>query len=297
MDNDLYAYSPLPERPALRWPHDARVAFYVGLNIEHFHIDAPSTSIETVTTGLTPDPMNYGWRDYGVRVGIWRIMDLLDEVGMRASVLLNSEVCDRYPQIVEAGVARGWTWLAHGRTNSELHTGYDEDTERQLLTAMVTRLEQATGRRPRGWLGPALTETFNTARLLRELGLTYVLDWCCDEQPFDLRVDGMISVPYSIEVNDITAFLGRGLTPADWVEMVLDQLEVLLRDGEQSGRVLALPLHPFLVGQPFRFKHLARLVHEIVATEGVWATTSDEIAEHFLGTATTNTTGGTVDAR
>lgn len=282
MDNELYAYSPLPERSPLRWPDGARVAFFVGLNIEHFRIDRRSTSIEHVTAGLTPDPMNYGWRDYGVRVGIWRVMDLLDEVGIRPSVLLNSDVCDRYPQIIRAGVERDWVWCAHGSTNSELHSGYDEETERQLLADMIGQVEQATGRRPRGWLGPALTETFNTPRLLRELGLDYVLDWCCDEQPFDLEVEGMISVPYSIELNDITAFVGRGLGPGEWVQMVLDQLEGLLADGEQTGRVLALPLHPFLVGQPFRAKYLRSLLREIVATEGVWVTTSDGIADHYL---------------
>lgn len=288
MDNQLYTYSPIVDRAPLRWPGDAKVAFYVGLNIEHFHVDARSTSIENVTAGLTPDPMNYGWRDYGVRVGIWRVMQALDEIGMRASVLLNSEVCDRYPQIVEAGLERDWCWLAHGSTNSQLHTGFaDQDVEREALAAMVTRIEQATGQRPNGWLGPALTETFDTPRLLRELGLTYLLDWCCDDQPFGLELEGMISVPYSIEINDITAFLGHGMDPASWEHMVLDQLEQLCADGASTGRVMALPLHPFLVGQPFRFKHFSRLLRRIAATEGVWLTTSDDIAAHYIKTAAT----------
>ncbi len=122
MDNTLYRYSPIVDRPRLRWPDGARVAFYVGLNVEHFEIDKPSTSIWSGTSHLQPDPLNYGWRDYGARVGFWRLTETLDQFGVRASVLLNSDVPERYPQIIEAGRKRGWAWLAHGRSNSTLRT-------------------------------------------------------------------------------------------------------------------------------------------------------------------------------
>jgi len=122
MDQDLYGYSPITAREPIDWPGDARVAFYVGLNIEHFHVDSPSTSIWEGTASLVPDPLNYGWRDYGPRVAIWRLIESLDRHGVRASALLNSEAAQRYPQIVEAGRAREWTWLAHGKTNSTLQT-------------------------------------------------------------------------------------------------------------------------------------------------------------------------------
>src|SRR5262245_33522190 len=118
MDNKLYDYSPIVGRPKLAWPNGARLAFYIGLNIEHFEVDKPATSIFGATSSFVPDPLNYGWRDYGVRVGIWRMIDALDKHGMRASVLLNADVCEHYPQIIEAGRKRNWAWLAHGKNNS-----------------------------------------------------------------------------------------------------------------------------------------------------------------------------------
>ena len=131
MDIELYDYSPIVERDPIAWPNGARVAFYVGLNVEHFHVDGPSTSLWQATASLVPDPLNYGWRDCGsYRVAIWRLIESLDRHGIRASVLLNSEVCDRYPQIIEAGRARNWAWLAHGKTNSELMNGMSLDQER-----------------------------------------------------------------------------------------------------------------------------------------------------------------------
>ena len=283
MNQQLYPYSAIVDRPPLRWPGGRPLAFYLGLNIEHFHVDRPATSTSAATVGLVPDPMNYGWRDYGVRVGIWRLIDLLDRLQMPASVLLNSEVCREYPQIVEAGVDRGWAWLGHGQTNSTFQANMEVDDERTYLREMHEAISAATGTSPTGWLGPALTETFNTPRLLAELGYTYVLDWCADDQPFALNVPGMISVPYSVEVNDITLFVGRNLAGDDYVRMVLDTLEQLLEDSrEDAGRVLALPIHPFVVNQPLRHKYLVRVLTEIAARDDVWVTTSDAIAAHYL---------------
>jgi len=196
MENELYGYSPIVERAPIHWPGGARVAFYVGLNVEHFQLDGPSTSLIEATASLVPDALNYGWRDYGARVGIWRLMESLDRHGIRASALLNSDVCERYPQIIEAGRRRDWAWLAHGRTNSALHAGMTEAEERAVLADIVTTIETATGQRPHGWMGPALTETFRTPALLAELGLSYVLDWTNDDQPYRLNVPGMFSVPY-----------------------------------------------------------------------------------------------------
>jgi peptidoglycan/xylan/chitin deacetylase (PgdA/CDA1 family) len=282
MDVDLYDYTPIVARDRIQWPDGARVAFYVAVNIEHFYVDMPSTSIWEGTASLVPDPLNYGWRDYGARVGIWRLIDALDRHQVRASALLNSDVVDRYPQIIEAGRARHWAWLAHGRTNSVLHNGLSMDEERLVLSEMVTALTRATERSPRGWLGPGLSETPNTPRLLAELGFTYLLDWTNDDQPYALNVPGLISVPYSVEVNDIGMFLSNGLTGPEALQMMKDQFDQLYADSAESGRVMALALHPFVIGQPFRLKYLEQALAYITEREGVWVTTSDEIAEHFL---------------
>ncbi|MGW5194948.1 polysaccharide deacetylase family protein [Kribbella sp. NPDC004138] len=276
--DSLYDYSPLPSRPRLTWPDGKRVAFYVGLNIEHFLPGKPSTSIWPLD--LDPDPLNHGWREYGARVGIWRTIDILDRYGVRASALLNSDVAEHTPQIVKAGVERDWAWLAHGRTNSVLHTGYEPEEERRVLTEITDTIETATGQRPKGWMGPALTETHNTPQLLSELGYQYVLDWTNDDQPYRLNVPGMLSVPYTVELNDLGLFL-RGLSGPDFLQMVKDQYDVLRDDSADTGRVMALALHPFVIGQPFRAKYLDLALRYIAAQPDVWMTTSDEIAAHY----------------
>ncbi|MET0283434.1 MAG: polysaccharide deacetylase family protein [Polyangiales bacterium] len=283
MDNTLYRYAPIVERPPLQWPNGARLAFYVGLNIEHFEVDKPSSSLVPDTNMLVPDALNHGWRDYGTRVGIWRVIDALDRHGLRASALLNSDAARHYPQIVQAGLERDWAWLAHGKTNSLMHANLDVDSERAQLRAIITTLRDATQREIHGWMGPGLSETFDTPRLLRELGLSYVLDWCADDQPFPLAVDGMLSVPYSVELNDYILFLKHGASGADFERAVIDQFDQLYEEG---GRVMALALHPFLIGQPFRIKSLERALAHITRHRDVWLTTSDEIAAYYTRAAT-----------
>jgi peptidoglycan/xylan/chitin deacetylase (PgdA/CDA1 family) len=197
-------------------------------------------------------------------------------------VLLNSDVCQHYPQIIQAGRERQWAWLAHGKTNSILQADMMPADERVFLKAVVETIAKAVGRRPQGWMGPGLTETFETPTILKELGLSYVLDWCADDQPFALSVPGLISVPYAIELNDINLFVAKSLTGADFYRAVVDQFDQLYEDSAQSGRVMALALHPFVIGQPFRHKYLAKALAYIVSREGVWLTTSDEIAAHYL---------------
>ncbi|QWF77280.1 polysaccharide deacetylase family protein [Amycolatopsis sp. CA-230715] len=283
MENELFDYSPITERPTITWPGGARVAAYIGLNVEHFLVDRPSTSIWPGSAALVPDALNYGWRDYGARVGIWRTIQSLDRHGIRASALVNSAVAEHYPQIITAGVARDWAWLAHGRTNSILHTGMTRDEERVFLTDIVDTITTATDRRPQGWMGPGLTETFNTPALLAELGLSYVLDWTNDDQPYRLNTPGMLSVPYSVELNDLLLF-SKGFTGPDFLQMVKDQYEQLHTDSEHSGRVLALALHPFVIGQPFRHKYLDQALEYLAAQPDIWLTTSDEIADHYRST-------------
>lgn len=272
-----FLYRPITEAPPIDWPGGAAVAVYVGLNVEHFHVDRPSTSIWPGTADLVPDPLNYGWRDYGVRVGIWRTIESFDRHGIRASVLLNADAATHYPQIIDAGRQRDWAWLAHGRTNSALHTGFTVDDERVELTEIVDTIARATGRRPRGWMGPGLTETARTPELLAELGLDYVLDWTNDDQPYPLTTPGVLSVPYSVELNDLLLF-GNGLPGPEFVRIVRDQYDQLR---SERGRVLALALHPFVIGQAFRHRYLDEALAYLAAQPDAWLTTSDDIAAHY----------------
>jgi peptidoglycan/xylan/chitin deacetylase (PgdA/CDA1 family) len=274
---ELYPYSPIVSRPPLTFPGGARLAVNIGVNIEHFRPDLP-----VMPGGPVPDPLNLGWRDYGNRVGIWRLMDVFDDIGVRVAGIVNSDVCRAYPEIVEAGNARNWAWVAHGQTNSVYLSGMSLEEERKHLAEMIDVYDSTLPARPKGWLGPGLTETTATPRLLAEAGFTYLLDWCADDQPFPLNVPGMLSIPYALEVNDFTMFMtGPGLTGADYERIVLDQFEQLLADAATTGRVMALPLHTFITGQPHRAKYLARALRTIVNTPEVWVCTSDELAQYY----------------
>jgi peptidoglycan/xylan/chitin deacetylase (PgdA/CDA1 family) len=287
MDNTLYDYSPIVRRPKLELPDGARVAVWVGVNVEHYVFGRPALSLAQFTAELVPDPTNYGWRDYGPRVGLWRLARILEQHGFPLSAITNSEVLEQYPEIVEEGNRRGWTWVAHGINNSTWHVGMERDDEVALVRGIVERFEQAVGTRPKGWLGPALTSTMNTTAVLAELGFTYTLDWAVDDQPFDMNVPSgrLLSVPYSSEVNDIPLNHLHHASGPELRDAIIDQFEVLYEEGAETARVLGIGLHPFLAGQPFRAKYVAEALAHIASHEGVWKTTSDEIADWYLKAA------------
>ncbi|MBO9521313.1 MAG: polysaccharide deacetylase family protein [Nocardioidaceae bacterium] len=273
----MTAYSPIVDRPAVSWPDEKPVAFYLGVNLEHF-APGPAINIYPRTNGLDPDVLNQGWRDYGARVGIWRMIESLDRRGVPVTGLLNAAVCAEQPEIVAAGVERGWTWVAHGWQNNVLLADLPPEDEEAHLRTSVETIARATGSRPRGWLGPALTQTHRTEELLTGLGIEYVLDWCHDDLP-GWRRPGLLSVPFSVEVNDLTIFLLRGQSGPELVRVVKDQAAQLRREG--GGRVMALSVHPFLTGQAFRQRYLDEALDHLLGLDDVWVTTADDIASSY----------------
>jgi peptidoglycan/xylan/chitin deacetylase (PgdA/CDA1 family) len=290
-EHDRFDFSPIVDRPPLRWPNGARVAVWVIPNIEHFLFDRPSTSITTATIGMVPDVLNYSWRDYGLRAGIWRMMDVMEKHGVKGTVALNSDVCAKYPRIIEAGNKLGWEWMGHGTNNSTLINKQPEDEERALIKQIVDTIAKATGKKPRGWLGPALTESHRTLDVLAENGIDYVGDWVNDEQPYPMRVKSgqMFSMPYSIEINDIPAFLEMKRTGEEFSRMICDQFDVLYEDGAKSARVMAICLHPFLIGHPHRSKYFDQALAYIRKRQDAWVTTGAEIVDAYK--AATGTSG------
>jgi allantoinase len=280
---DRFPYSPIIDRPKLEWPNGARVAVWVIPNIEHFLFDRPSTSVTPVTTSLVPDVLNYSWRDYGVRVGIWRLMEVMQKHGVKGTVALNSDVCEFYPRIIEEANKLGWEWMGHGNNNSTLINRQSEDEERALLGNVVKTIRNKTGQQPRGWLSPALSESHRTLDLLAELGIEYVGNWVNDEQPYPMRVKSgsMLSMPYSIEINDIPAFLDMKQDGETFKKMICDQFDVLYEDGKKTGRVMAIALHPFLIGHPHRSRHFDQALQYITSRQEVWVTTGGEINRHY----------------
>jgi len=281
--HDRFDYSPIIDRPPLRWPNGARVAVWVIPNIEHFLFDRPSTSITAVTTSLVPDVLNYSWRDYGVRVGIWRMMEVMEKNGVKGTVALNSDVCKHYPRIIEEGNKLGWEGMGHGTNNSTLINRQSEEEENELIKTVVGTIKDSTGQQPRGWLSPALSESHRTLDLLAANGIQYVGNWVNDEQPYPMRVKAgsMLSMPYSIELNDIPVFLDAGQSPETFGRMICDQFDVLYEDGARSGRVMSICLHPFLIGHPNRSKYFDLALKHITSRQEVWVTRGGDIAEYY----------------
>jgi peptidoglycan/xylan/chitin deacetylase (PgdA/CDA1 family) len=219
-------------------------------------------------------------------------MEILDRVEVRGTAALNSDVCHHYPQIVDAGLQRGWEWMGHGTTNSEPLQGLDESREKAVIETVTNTIQDATGRPPKGWLGPKVIETAITPDLLSEAGYTYVCDWCSDEQPFPMRTrsGSILAMPYAREVNDIPLFVRKGFTGQQFYDLVCDQFDVLYQEGGYSGRVMCIALHPFLSGHPFRARWVQKALEYIVGHEGVWKSSGGEIAdwylEHYQGLAT-----------
>lgn len=279
-----FSYSPRLRRQPLELPGQARIGFYLAVNVEWFAPDRPAISLFPATATLSPDPLNYGWRDYGARVGVWRVMEMLEQRSLRPSAPVNAAVCRAHPQILEEGTRRGWCWVAHGEDNSTFHAGLDMAEERRVLQQIVDELERGTGRRPFGWLGPAFTETANTPRLLSELGVRYVMDWCNDDEPYALDAGPapLIALPYLVEVGDIAVFLLRGGGPDDFTRAVVDHFDRLYAEGLHRPAIMGLGVHPFLIGQPSRIGALERALDHILGHPGVWLATSDEIAQWYL---------------
>lgn len=288
MEHQRYPHSSIFNRPRYHLPNGARVAVWVVPNIEHFLIDRPSTSLVDFTSRFVPDVMNYSWRDYGARVGTKRLMDLMDRCSMKGTAALNSDACDHYPEIIEAGKAAGWEWMGHGVNNSTMLAGLNEDDERAMIEKVMSRIEAATGSRPKGWLSPALTETFNTPDLLAEAGVEYLADWVNDDQPYPLRVrkNSLFAIPYSMEVNDAPAFVAARMSGEEFGQLIMDQFDGLYEDGAQTGRVMSIGLHTFLVGHPHRAKYLEKAFRHIRSRQDVWIATGSEIIEHYRRTMT-----------
>lgn len=274
-----FPYTPINRRPKLTWPGGAKVALWVVPNIETFPLNEPVPG----GTGMAPDIINWAPRDYGARVGVFRIMEVLEKHGIRGSVTLNSEVCDDYPEIIEDAVALNWEFLGHNQSNSRYLHLMEPDQERKVVFDTFDRIEKATGARPRGWLSSGLQQSWHTLDYLIEAGATYVADWINDDQPYFMNVGGkkLASIPYSSEINDLPQFLRMGRTADEFDTMMRRQFDTLYREGAESGRVMAICLHPFVIGVPHRISALDSALEYICSHEGVWRATGSEIIDHW----------------
>jgi allantoinase len=281
--HDRYPYSPINERPVYDWPGGKRLAVYIGLNLEWFSF-GEGLGAELAPGGPQPDVLNYSWRDYGNRVGVFRLADLFAELKLPVSVLVNANMYEHAPQAVAAFGKRDVEIVGHGRTNSERQGTMSENEERQLIAETAAAIEKHERKRPQGWLGPWISQSPLTPDLLQEAGYTYLLDWCHDDQPVWMRTRSgrILSVPYPQELNDIPQIVARKREGDEFADMIIDAFEVMRAECTKRPLVMGIALHPYIVGWPHRFRHLARALKHITshADERVWLTTAGDIAAH-----------------
>jgi len=279
--HDRYPYSPIAGRPVYDWPDGSRLAVYVGLNLEWFSF-GEGLGAELAPGGPQPDVLNYAWRDYGNRVGVFRLAELFGELKLPVSLLVNAEMYRHAPQAVAA--FPNAEIVGHGRSNSERQGELTEYKETLLIDETTAAIEKHSGQRPRGWLGPWISQSHLTPDLLQEAGYSYLLDWCHDDQPvwMKTRKGRILSVPYPQELNDIPQIVARKREGNDFADMIVDAFEVMRAECEKRPLVMGIALHAYVVGWPHRFKHLARALKHIVgrADERVWITTAGAIAAH-----------------
>ena len=282
-----FQYVPINRRPKLNWPGGARVALWVNPNIEFFGLDdvMPGTVNERVARehARVPNVRNWSLRDYGNRVGVWRIMETLTRYGIRASAALNSELCIHHPEIIEEAGRLGWELMGHGQTNALRLNEMSPEQEREAIFEALDLIEAACGTRPVGWLGPGLAETWNTLEYLSQAGIRYVCDWANDDQPYTMQIGSppMVSLPYSVQTNDVPAYFDMKASVPEFERTLKAQFDTLYREGADSGRVMAIAVHPFLTGQPHRIGALDSALEYICSHEHVWLATGREIVDHY----------------
>ncbi|HTC53080.1 MAG TPA: polysaccharide deacetylase family protein [Steroidobacteraceae bacterium] len=282
-----YRYSAIGQRAPFRWPNGARVAVYFALGIEEYSF-GEGLAENLVSAGTHPDVLNSSWRDYGNRVGAWRVLQAFHEYRLPLAILLNSAVCESAPDLVTAAQAQGCEIIAHGYSNSDTLQGMSEQEEAEYLRRVARQIREFSGQAPAGWSSPWIAETEHTPDLLQEAGYSYVLDFCMDDQPVWLRTrrGQLLAVPYSQEINDSSTIIGRGAGAEEFSRMIIDQFDEMCRAGDELPLVMSVVIHSFISGQPFRLRALRRALEHILATgERLWIAQPGEIAKHAYALA------------
>ncbi len=283
-DPNLYDYWPYRDRPKIVWPGGKKIAFWVAPNIEYYEFDPPKNPSRPGWPRPAPDVVGYSQRDWGNRVGHWRLMELMDRYGLRGSISLSIGLIDHHPEIIAACAERNWEFFSHGIYNTRYSYNMDEAQERAVIEDSIRSVERATGQRIRGYLAPALTHTERTLDLIAEYDFWYSCDLFQDDQPQPLKTKTgkLMSMPYSLEVNDVITYGSMGMSAERYADILIRHFDQLLLEGATSGTVMCIPLHAYLVSQPHRIAAFERALAHIAAhSDDVWFTTGAEIAAHY----------------
>jgi peptidoglycan/xylan/chitin deacetylase (PgdA/CDA1 family) len=283
LPRDRFDYTPITARRPFKLPKGARIAVWTIVNVEEWDIEKPmARQYLTAPQGVTtvPDVPNWAWHEYGMRVGFWRLLDALAKRKIRATTAINANVCRSYPAVAQAMRDAGWEFMGHGVKQGALHLVPDQ---RQVIRESIGLIREFTGNKPKGWLGPGLTETWETLDLLAAEGIEYVSDWVNDDQPYEITTASgpLVSVPYTLELNDIVMMVIQHQPSSEWLQRAKDQFDRLHAEGARSPRVMALAVHPYISGVPHRMKYFEAVYDYIRKHKGVWMATGEEIYDCY----------------
>jgi allantoinase len=285
LPTERLTYSAISDRPKLTLPGGARMAVWVIVNIEEW--DPKETMPRTVLTppaggAPMPDIPNWAWHEYGNRVGFWRMLDVFDRQNIKAVLAINGKAIAGYEPIARAALDRGWEFMGHGYGQKNMQKVPDE---REDIRKTKDAIRDFTGRDPRGWLGPGLTETWETPDILVEEGFDYVCDWVLDDQPVVLntRTKPIVNIPYTQECNDVAMMLIQHHKASEYCDRACDQFDQIYADSANSARCMALVVHPYIMGAPHRLKYFSRVFEHIRQHADVAFLTGEEIYDWYLG--------------
>jgi allantoinase len=284
-DHGRFDYRPITRRQGYCWPAGDGLAVYIGFNLEHFAF-GEGLGARIGPASPEPDVLNFSWREYGNRVGAWRCLELFDQLDLRSAAIVNTALYDHAPELMAACAQRGDELVAHGHSNARRQSEMPEESERALLTHCMQRIGRESGRPPEGWLSPWISESPVTPDLLSETGYRYTLNWCHDDQPVALRTRSghlLWSIPYPQEINDIPMIVARQMDGRDFADMIIDQFDEMLDQSRKQPLVMGIALHAYIVGQPYRLRHLRRALGHIARARDdgrVWVTTPGDICRH-----------------
>ena len=276
-------YEPIHRRRALRLPGDAKIAVWTIVNVEDWQPSGPMPRVilpPPMGQPLLPDVPNWAWHEYGMRIGFWRFLETLQSRGLKASFAVNGSACSVYREACVAAKDAGWDFMGHGFVQTPMHKVADQ---RIAIADTIKAITELTGKPPRGWESPGLTETDDTVDLLAEAGIEYVADWVLDEQPVPIttRSGALISIPYTVEINDVVISAVQQQPSDEILRRGRDQFDRLYLEGAKAPRVMAISIHPFLTGVPHRIKYLEALYDYILGHEGVMMWTGSEILDWY----------------
>jgi peptidoglycan/xylan/chitin deacetylase (PgdA/CDA1 family) len=283
LPKDRIPYSAIVDRPALKLPNDARIAVWTIVNVEEWSIERnmPRTVLPPpYGQPLLPDLPNWAWHEYGMRVGYWRFHEVLNHFNVKATLAINGSVIKTYPRVAEAGLKAGWELMGHGYIQRPMHHVEDQ---KKAITETVKVIREFSGKPPRGWESPGLTETYDTIDWLAEAGIEYVADWVLDDQPCTIQTahGPIVSVPYTVEMNDIAMMVLQNHPSEEWLRRGVDQFDRLYAEGGKSARVMAISVHPYITGVPHRIGYLEKLYEYILQRPGVLMWTGEQILDWY----------------